>query len=75
MKEDLCMPEMTLKQKICQMLLPAFRYWEPGSSDAMSVGTMAQKLGERQFGGIVVFDRNIADPRSEEHTSELQSRT
>ena len=28
----------------------------------MSVGTMAQKLGERQFGGIVVFDRNIADP-------------
>ena len=62
MKEDFCMPEMTLRQKIRQMLLPAFRFWEPGSSDSMSVGIMAQKLGERQFGGIVVFDRNIADP-------------
>ena len=54
---------MTLRQKVCQMLLPAFRYWVPGAPDSIPVQTMARMLGERQFGGIIVFDGNIVDPK------------
>ena len=56
------MPEMTLKQKIYQMLMPAFKTWDPSSSDGMSFWTMAQKLGERHFGGVVVFPKNMVEP-------------
>src|SRR5690625_6149192 len=41
-----------------------------GSGDAPNVGTAVSTL----FGGEAVFGDDIGDPRSEEHTSELQSR-
>ena len=59
MSFDEVLKKMTLRQKVCQMLLPAFRYWVPGAPGNIPVRTMARMLGERHFGGVIVFDGNI----------------
>ena len=59
MKTSDSLKNMTLRQKVCQMLLPAFRNWVPGDPKSIPVQTMAHNLGERHFCGIIIFDRNI----------------
>lgn len=59
MKTSDSLKNMTLRQKVCQMLLPAFRNWVPGDPKSIPVQMMAHNLGERHFCGIIIFERNI----------------
>jgi len=59
MKTSDSLKNMTLRQKVCQMLLPAFRNWVPGDPKSIPVQTMVHNLGERHFCGIIIFDGNI----------------
>lgn len=59
MKTSDSLKNMPLRQKVCQMLLPAFRNWVPGDPKSIQVQTMAHNLGERHFCGIIIFERNI----------------
>ena len=54
--------KMTLEQKIAQMLMPAFRYWENnGKIEGVPVlnDEMRNCIKSHGFGGIIVFSENI----------------
>lgn len=54
--------EMTLEQKIAQMLMPAFRYWENGGkTDGVPElnDEMRNCIKTHGFGGTIVFAENI----------------
>ena len=59
MKASDSLKKMPLRQKVCQMLLPAFRNWVPRAAGSIPVQTMVRNLGERHFCGIIIFDGNI----------------
>ncbi|MBR1736022.1 MAG: hypothetical protein IJ736_03250, partial [Firmicutes bacterium] len=54
--------KMTLEQKIAQMLMPAFRYWENnGKVEGVPVlnDDMRNCIKNHGFGGVIVFSENI----------------
>ena len=53
---------MTIDLKVRQMIMPSFRFWKPDDTEALPAETMARKLGEQHFGGIILFSDNIASP-------------
>jgi beta-N-acetylhexosaminidase len=53
---------MTIDQKVRQMIMPSFRFWKPDDTEALPAETMARKLGEQHFGGIILFSDNIVSP-------------
>ena len=53
---------MTIDQKVRQMIMPSFRFWKPDDPEALPAETMARKLGEQHFGGIILFSDNIVSP-------------
>ncbi len=57
---------MTTQQKVAQMLMPAFRYWETGDTkEDVTELNAAQKatLSKYGFGGVIVFAQNCQDAK------------
>lgn len=54
--------EMTLDEKISQMIIPAIRTWnEENVTDLNSVPKIKEALKKHQYGGIILFGANITD--------------
>lgn len=55
---------MTLEQKIGQMIMPAFQYWTDEEGTSRKVTTLyepiAQAIREYGFGGVILFGENTA---------------
>lgn len=52
---------MTLDEKISQMIVPSIDRWSgQGSQDLGSSPAVAEALRRHQYGGIILFDQNIA---------------
>ena len=51
--------EMTLEQKIAQMLMPSFRYWENDKDVLVLNDEMRNCIKNHGFGGVIVFAENI----------------
>ena len=51
---------MTLDEKISQMIVPAFRTWHGANvQDLSKVPGLAEALQKHQYGGIILFGSNI----------------
>lgn len=59
--------EMTLEQKVCQMLMPAFRTWN-GADVTVLPAAVESTIEKYDFGGIIVFSENC---RGTEQTARL----
>ena len=52
--------DMTMDEKISQMIVPAFRTWHgPNVQDLSKVPGLAEALRKHQYGGIILFGSNI----------------
>ena len=55
---------MSIEQKIAQMIMPAIRSWEGeenGVTDLSAVPDLAAALQRHQYGGIILFGKNVED--------------
>lgn len=55
---------MTLEQKVSQMIMPCFRTWESSEAnvnvtDLNEVSELAAALRKHQYGGVILFGQNI----------------
>ncbi len=54
---------MTLDDKISQMIMPAVRTWDEKAMTFLpDAPKMAEALRAHQYGGIILFSQNVADP-------------
>ena len=54
---------MTLDDKISQMIIPAIRTWnEENVTDLSACPELKEALRAHQYGGIILFGANVADP-------------
>ena len=65
--------EMTIEQKIGQMLMPDFRQWKMDGEDAVSDFTtmnaeVAQIIDDFDLGGVILFAQNV---KTTEQTTKL----
>ncbi len=64
--------QMTLEEKIGQMLMPDIRMWDGKSTTSMNEGT-AQMIRDYHLGGVILFEKNIIDVEQLVHfTTDLQ---
>ena len=55
--------DMSLDDKISQMLVPSIRYWEGKAvTDLDAVPQLKEALQQHPYGGLILFDSNIKDP-------------
>lgn len=52
--------QMTLEEKIGQMLMPDLRMWQEENTTAMNEGT-AQMIRDYHLGGVILFEKNIVN--------------
>ncbi|MBQ1491121.1 MAG: hypothetical protein IIZ39_04120, partial [Blautia sp.] len=56
------MDDMTLDQKISQMVMPCFRYWDGQPVTDLSLfPELAEALQKHCYGGVILFGANIVD--------------
>ena len=61
-REKKILDQMTLDEKICQMIIPAVRSWnETELTDLSEAPELAVALRKHQYGGVILFAMNIKD--------------
>ena len=59
---DQILSEMTMDEKISQMIIPAIRTWnDEDVTDLSKVPALAEALRAHQYGGIILFGSNVSD--------------
>ena len=61
-REKKILDQMTLDEKICQMIIPAVRSWDEAElTDLSEAPELAEALRKHQYGGVILFAMNIKD--------------
>ena len=61
-REEEILAQMTMEEKISQMIIPAVRSWDGAElTDLSEAPELARALRKHQYGGVILFAMNIKE--------------